>query len=1372
MSETSSLRRNHQIWIGNLQPVGLLISAPVLEAAQVPIDLNPIALHRDFLSLLPRDRRNEPVPELPSFRDFAERILGWPPELWISPAPDNTRAFLETYREQLEPDAVLIEPRDNSVILLVSNVPNGVNFDDPPPEKTRNWNASPHARFERLLRETGHPIGILAGPEAVRLVYAPKGESTAWATFRVEHMAAVQGRMLLGALQALLGYERLLTGPVGERLLGILRRSRDYQNDVSNELAEQVLEALYALLRGFQAADDFSNGKLLRETLDTDPGLAYNGLLTVLMRLVFLLYAEDKGLMPQDPVYLEHYSVSRLFNQLQHDKDQFPTEMSRRYGAWARLLALFGLIWTGGRHGRLTVPARHGYLFDPGRYPFLAKKDAAGELPHVPDGTVLEVLRNLLILQKERISYRALDVEQIGSVYEAIMGFELHKATGPSRAIKSSKRHGPPVTINLETLLTKSSDNRAKWLKSETGIELAAEAAKLLKSAKSLEDLEAALQKRIHDKVTPERVRKGAMILQPSLERRRSGSHYTPRSLTRPIVETTLEPLFKAMGSDPSPEQILQLKVCDPAMGSGAFLVEASRQLGAALVEAWQRRGERPPLPLDEDEILYAQRLVVQRCIYGVDKNRMAVDLAKLSLWLATLARDHAFTFIDHNLRHGDSLVGLTVRQIASVSWEEGQRALYLDEELRRRLAGAVRERNEILAADDAQPYDQLRARLDSADQNLDVIRTIGDAVCATWLRNETPKAKAAALRNLQYLLSQYLTANDLEAGGQIDAEIRAMRSTDKPIVPFHWEIEFPEVFQLDSEQRSHGFDAIVGNPPFAGKNTLAEGTVKTYPKWLQQIHEESHGNADLVAHFFRRAFSLLRPNGCFGLIATNTIGQGDTRSSGLGWIRKHGGTIYCARKRQPWPGEATVVVSIVHVHKGIFIGPFTLNSRDVTGISAYLFHRGGDNDPSKLRYNERKSFIGTYVCGMGFTFDDSDRKGVASSLADMAALAASPSNRTRIFPFLGGEEINSHPEHQPDRYVINFENFPLRRTQLGSTWQKASVERRRVWLQIGLVPTDYPGPVAADWADLLQIVEKRVKPARTTDKRDRYREQWWKFAEHRPGLYKSIRNLASTLVINCGACPHLALARVPVSSVFSNTVAVIALESFSAFAVLQSSIHEIWVRMMTSTLEDRLRYAPSDCFETFPFPPNYESNPSLEQAGREYYEYRAELMRKTGKGLTKTYNRFHDKYDQAADIHKLRALHDAMDRAVLDAYNWQDLSPTPDHEREFGEALAADPDANEASALPVSGKGRRGAGRKPAKEKYRRRWPEEDRDEILFRLLTLNEQYAKEAPTFASAGASPAHPALEGGDDAELAQELDEDAEEQEGDETDEDEE
>jgi Eco57I restriction-modification methylase len=203
------------------------------------------------------------------------------------------------------------------------------------------------------------------------------------------------------------------------------------------------------------------------------------------------------------------------------------------------------------------------------------------------------------------------------------------------------------------------------------------------------------------------------------------------------------------------------------------------------------------------------------------------------------------------------------------------------------------------------------------------------------------------------------------------------LRQGEHPIRPFHWQLEFPEVFEV----KNPGFDAIVGNPPFAGKNTVAAANRAQYPVWLQTLHTGAHGNSDLVAHFFRRAFNLLKKDRTFGLIATNTIGQGDTRATGLATILSQGGIISHATRRLKWPGEAAVVVSVVHVGKGAVSQPL-LDGRPVARISAYLVQGDLDTSPVRLSANGLKAFVGSYLLGLGFTFDDEEAaQGNASPL-------------------------------------------------------------------------------------------------------------------------------------------------------------------------------------------------------------------------------------------------------------------------------------------------------------------------------------------------------------------------------------------------------
>ena len=306
------------------------------------------------------------------------------------------------------------------------------------------------------------------------------------------------------------------------------------------------------------------------------------------------------------------------------------------------------------------------------------------------------------------------------------------------------------------------------------------------------------------------------MIFQPSNERRKSGSHYTPSSLTGPIVEAALAPVLKQLGDNPTPQQILNLKICDPAMGSGAFLVEACRQLGDELMKAWHAHNEIPVLPPDEEEALHAQRMVAQRCLYGVDKNPMAVDLAKLSLWLATLAKDHPFTFLDHSLRHGDSLVGLTRHRSPRSIGDQLKQQSMLEDVIRKRIDLVSKFRQQILVARDDTPYATLKQKLDGADESLVLPRQVGDAAVASFFSSEKPRARDNARLALRHELELMLKdATNVDAAKVVEESVATLRRGSKGIAPFHWELEFPEVFTTGSDGKiAGGFDAIVGKSP------------------------------------------------------------------------------------------------------------------------------------------------------------------------------------------------------------------------------------------------------------------------------------------------------------------------------------------------------------------------------------------------------------------------------------------------------------------------------------------------------------------------------------------------------------------------------
>ncbi|MBU6289756.1 MAG: N-6 DNA methylase, partial [Chloroflexi bacterium] len=1035
----------HLEWLGYVQPVGLVVSAQALDATGAVLNRNDTEGQR-LLERCTTDRRDgaEVTRVLTSFEDYARTALGWSfhPNGFagtaVAPVPDDLAVPLPDEGGTLAPRFAVrdLAPAEGAPPwqLVVLEFPAGIDLDKPW-GATGRYDASPSSRLERLLRETGVVAGIACNGATIRLMAAPRGESSGWIDFRVDHMVTPAGRDIAAAARMLLNQQRLLTGDPAQGLLALLRASRAYQSNVSERLAGQVLGALYELVRGAQAARSARAGDPIAALVAPSPPdpeaeragkeALYQGLLTVVMRLLFQLYAEERGLAFDDGAPTGDYAIAPLYERLREDAALHPDTMDHRYGAWAQLLALWRLTYEGCPD--LGAMPRHGSLFDPGRFPFLEGRRTDTDpiaVPLIPDGTIHRVLEQLLVLDGERLSYRALDVEHIGSVYEAMMGFRIEVAGGTSVAIRGQGALGAPVTIALEDLLAQPGAARGAWLEKAAGRAPTGAALAALRAARTIDEAHGALERLIDRRATPDRVPAGALVMQPSDERRSSGSHYTPRSLTEPIVKRTLDPqldrLRPAPGVSPTPEAILGLTVCDPAMGSGAFLVETCRYLGDALVAAWHAHGGRPTGAGRHDEVVHARRLVAQRCVYGVDRNRMAVELAKVSVWLATLARDLPLTFIDHALRHGDSLVGLTRAQVLAMDWDATATQLsWMRDRSRDALERLATARRRVREAGVEVPRETLEGWWAEAGDALAEVRLYGNlVVMAFFAADPSARARATALRAVTAAIQE----------GRIDeAQGAVARAAHGPmaVVPFHWEVEFPEVF----DRPGGGFDAFVGNPPFAGKNTIAAANPDRYPDWLHAIHEGAHGNADLVAHFFRRSFGLLRPGGTLGLIATNTIAQGDTRASGLRWVCTHGGEIYHATRRLPWPGMAAVIVSVVHLSRGPVSGARTLDGTAVDSISAFLVPGTMHDNPSPLRANAGKSFVGSYVLGMGFTFeaDAADDigdgpPGTPTSIRRMhELLAAHPHYREVVMPYIGGEEVNSSPVHAHRRHVINF---------------------------------------------------------------------------------------------------------------------------------------------------------------------------------------------------------------------------------------------------------------------------------------------------------------------------------------------------------------
>ena len=508
-------RRFHETWLGMVQPIeGLVVSIPVLIDAQC-LERQPPHVQTKLIELCPPKRKSEGTDAgytIGSLSRLLNELLGFSLDSFDRDAaiPDELALYVPEGRQTLRPTLALrklsaraaAESADSTPAsragaryeMLVWQVPTGLDLEKPE-TVTGPWDYPVAAKFDRLLRHCRVPIGLLTNDEVVRLVYAPHGESSGAITFRIEDMASVGGRPILDAFVMLLSANRFFGVEESRALPAILAESRKRQANVTNELADQVFEALQILLAGFHAAAERDGRDLLDDALARGGDHLYKGLLTVLLRLVFVLYAEDRGLLPiENRLYASHFSVLALFEELQRDRDAWPDSMSRRFGAWGRLVMLFRAVYLGVDHGALHMPARRGELFDPHRFPFLegwgpagsapiaqAEARAAVRVPTIDDETVFRVLGKLILFEGQRLSYRALDVEQIGSVYEGLMGYHVVRVTADAVCMRPDRLWVGPGEVMAVAVA-----QRAKWLKETVGL-AAAQAEKLAGELKGAE---------------------------------------------------------------------------------------------------------------------------------------------------------------------------------------------------------------------------------------------------------------------------------------------------------------------------------------------------------------------------------------------------------------------------------------------------------------------------------------------------------------------------------------------------------------------------------------------------------------------------------------------------------------------------------------------------------------------------------------------------------------------------------------------------------------------------------------------------------------------------------------------------------------------
>jgi hypothetical protein len=781
-------------------------------------------------------------------------------------------------------------------------------------------------------------------------------------------------------------------------------------------------------------------------------------------------------------------------------------------------------------------------------------------------------------------------------------------------------------------------------------------------------------------------------------ERANTGSHYTPDELVQPLIKHSLDHLIAERLKAQDPEAaLLSLRVADVACGSGHILLAAARRIGQEL--AVVRTGEDQPSPL---AMRTAVRDVIRHCIYGVDLNPLAVELCKVALWLEAHVPGEPLSFLDHHIKCGNAIVGYVRREdiesrgvpdeafvtmpgddkeVAALlrqrnkAERSGQKALRFDPEVERKLDEALKGWKGLDALPEHTP-EQVEAKR----QRFEVLSKSAEAL---WME------QLAAIPIAQFYIPKVKNRPGMHV---TDEEFRSYwKGTSKPQSQataeawaiserkrfFNWFLAFPEVMSAG------GFDCILGNPPYLGGKKIRDAYGDHFCSLITWLFEPI-GLSDLVVFFLRRFHSLLNPNGIAAFITTNSIKDGGVREDGLDSIVKNGAQINMAIRSVRWPGRAKLFVSSIAFSKRESRYTRYLDGVAVNNISSLLEDEEDLPPPTNLEAQSGRGYIGSVLYADAFFVTHGFRREV---------IAADSRNADVVRPILNGEEANSSPEQLPSRSVICFKNFSLD------------------------VARSYVAPFA--YAEEFIKAERQKYADRGGSANTKLAERWWLFGRYSTDMYRSIaakpRCFAAAITTK-----HLTFSAYKTDQIFTNALFVVDTERWDHFATLQSGLHESWARYYSSALKQDLRYSPSNCFETFPFPGTLWqiANPMLSQRGEQYHDHRRRLMRELWLGLTPIYNLFHARDLSAELVAKvskkpadaasagfeglleLRRLHAALDNAVRDAYGWNDLN--------LGH------DFVEVETLPEN-------------DRVRYTISPAARKEVLKRLLALNHQRAKE---------------------------------------------
>ncbi|MGB7544258.1 MAG: DNA methyltransferase, partial [Methanothrix sp.] len=615
--------------------------------------------------------------------------------------------------------------------------------------------------------------------------------------------------------------------PLGPSFLDKVREeSLSYAQKIGSDLQENVYKAMKVLADGFFAEPSNSlshSEKDIRDVQDNSMRLLY--------RLLFIFYAESRKLLNTDNRRYREMSLRKLKEEISEKLDQGDSPLAVRSTYWEGLRDLFRLINDGSEafgysREEFYIPAYNGGLFDPEKNPFLSSKK-------IGNSYLAAAIDLLARSEGERgaafVDYSSLDIRHLGSIYEGILEYRLHLAEESMAAVKEK--------------------GKEVWL----------------------------AQSQVGSRKVTDRVDAGRLYLVTDKgERKATGSFYTPEYIVKHLVKNTLGPLIDKMIEEAMMsselrgglfKKLLSIKVLDPAMGSGHFLVEATDYIAREIIHAREiaRQEDLDSEEVAEADIHWARREVVRNCIYGVDLNPMAVELAKLSLWLTTVASNKPLSFLDHHLRCGNSLIGADLDRLAVLPGGAAEQTPLWSFGLRSHTEGLLKKYSLMAAL----PDDNLQMVKWKEDQFRQIkegelsrrLAELANVWLSTYFGNKVSDDD-------YYEMQNHLSPEKFPDWSGLRSQKWFLRAAELAAAKrfFHWELEFPEAFQGENR----GFDVVIGNPPYDEMSEEAWGRKIDEMIYFQDteyfIPALGH-RVNIYRLFISQALTLTRLNGWHGFI-------------------------------------------------------------------------------------------------------------------------------------------------------------------------------------------------------------------------------------------------------------------------------------------------------------------------------------------------------------------------------------------------------------------------------------------------------------------------------------------------------------------------